>query len=322
MINKVDKVKEGHPSISVALCTYNGEKYLRNQLDSILCQTYPADEIVITDDCSTDGTLEIIKEYAEKTAIIKYSVNERNLGYVQNFSRAISKTSCDFVALSDQDDIWTENHLELLLTHIEDNAICVADAMMVDEAGKELGIKFSEIKQNDYIPAGNIPKVYRIVYNYNPYQGASMLINRKWVEGFLPFPPGTSFHDTFLAGCACLTKGLAVIPDVINRYRMHKGQVSTTWKVTVFDEIRRKRHHICFPNKQVMIDFVLKTVPSLSPEATDFINEFKHILMLDHMGRKKRIEILRIMNRHYKEIHSCPTYKYIILRSLHFLLAF
>lgn len=310
---------EGHKTISVALCTYNGADYLPAQLDSILNQTRPADEIVIVDDCSTDGTFAIIKAYAARTSVIKYYVNQTNVGYVRNFSSAISKTSCDYVALSDQDDIWTDDHLETLLKHIGDAAVCVGDCRMVNADGTPTGECFSDIKQNHYIPEGNVPKAYRIVYNYNPYQGASMLIGRKWVESFLPIPREAEFHDTFLAGCACLTQGLTVIPDIVNNYRVHNGQVSKFWKVTILQEMRRKQHHICFPNKRVMIDCVSKHAMDLTPEATAFIDEFHHILELDKQG--KRLEILKIKNQHYKEIYSCKSNKYIGLRSLHFLLA-
>ncbi len=305
--------------ISVALCTYNGEKYLPFQLDSILNQSRPADEIIIVDDGSSDDTLLIIKEYASRTSIIKYYVNEQNLGYVQNFSLAISKTTCDYVALADQDDIWTEDHLEILLNHIGNKAVCVGDSIMIDAFGKETGERFSALKQNYYIPENDVLKAYRIIYNYNPYQGASMLIDRRWVDSFLPIPATAGYHDTYLAACSCLTKGLAVIPDIITRYRMHEGQVTSLWKVTIFNEIKHRRHFICFPSKPIIISSLLKNSPILSPEASKFVNEFNLIQELDR--QRMRLKILKIKNSHYKEIYSCFSYKYIVLRSLHFLLS-
>ena len=306
--------------ISVALCTYNGEKYLPAQLSSILNQTYPAYEIIVIDDGSYDATLDIIKDYASKTTAIKYFVNQQNIGFVQNYSQAISKTCGDYVALSDQDDIWTEDHLEKLLNNIGDKAVCVGDSMMINADGQVTGVTFSEIKQNIYIPEKDVSRAYRIFYNYNPYQGASMLIDRKWIESLLPIPSEVGYHDTFLAGCASLTKGLAVIPDIITMYRMHDGQETSSWKVSVFDEIRHRRHFICFPSKPVIIDILLNRTPVyLSEEARAFIDEFQHILELDRQG--KRLKTLTIKNRHYKEIYSCFSNRHIFLRSLHFLLA-
>lgn len=308
-----------HPKISIALCTYNGEKYLTAQLDSILDQTHPADEIIIVDDGSTDATLDIIREYASRTDILQYFVNEQTLGYVRNFSKAISLTSGDFVALSDQDDIWTKDHIEKLLNSIGGKAVCVGDSIMIDAQGKETGERFSDIKQNYYIPENDVQKAYRIVFNYNPYQGASMLIDRKWVDSYLPIPVEAGYHDTFLAGCASLTQGLSVIPDAITKYRIHEGQVTSSWRVTVFDEIKHRRHFICFPSKPVIIDRVLDRAQILSLDASAFINEFKRIMDLDKQN--KRLKILRIKNRHYKEIYSSFSYRHILLRSLHFLLS-
>ena len=147
-----------------------------------------------------------------------------------------------------------------------------------------------------------------------------MLIDRNWVEDFLPIPDGVGYHDTYLASCASLTKGLSVIPDIITKYRIHDGQASTPWQMSVFAEIKRRYHFICYPGKRVIIDHLLKTIPSFSPEAADFIDEFNHILTLDSHG--KRFETLRILNRHYKEIFSCTSRRFILLRSLHFLVSF
>lgn len=301
------------------MCTYNGEKYIAQQLDSILKQTIQASEIIIIDDCSTDNTLGIIKDYARRIHKIKFFVNDHNLGFVSNFSQAISKTNGDYVALADQDDIWTENHLELLMRGIGDKAVCVGDAAMIDADGKDIGLKFSEIKQNIYIPDGDVPKAYRIIYNYSPYQGASMLIDRKWVEELLPIPSNCSFHDTFLSCCASLTKGLVVIPDVVNRYRIHTNNVTSSWKVTIWNEIKHKKHFVCFGNKPIIINHLQKHSSCISKEGMGFIEEFKRVLDLDN--RKRRLQVLRIKNRHYKEIYSCNSYKFFFIRSLHFLLS-
>ena len=116
----IDSVK-----ISVALCTYNGEKYLPAQLDSIINQSLQPYEIIIVDDGSSDDTRSILEQYSMKYKYIHLFYNEERLGFVRNFSSAISKTHGDYVALADQDDIWTENHLEALLHGIGHNAVCV-----------------------------------------------------------------------------------------------------------------------------------------------------------------------------------------------------
>lgn len=96
-------------------------------------------------------------------------------------------------------------------------------------------------------------------------------------------------------------------------------KVTKQWKVTILDELKRKRHVIFFPNKEIMINSVIVKAPELSKDALGFIKEFQNIMKLDRDN--KRIKILKIINRHYKEIYSCFTNKFITLRSLHFLLS-
>ena len=104
-MNKVRIKMINYPLISIAIATYNGEKYLEEQLDSIYAQTYKNIEVIVTDDCSSDKTVEILKKYY-KSHGLKYVINETNLGFVKNFEKAISLCRGDYIALSDQDDIW------------------------------------------------------------------------------------------------------------------------------------------------------------------------------------------------------------------------
>lgn len=93
-------------SISVVMCTYNGDKYLEQQIDSILCQTYPIHELIIQDDCSTDRTVTIIEAYQKRDPRVKLYINEAPLGFNYNFSSAFAKAEGEYIASSDQDDIW------------------------------------------------------------------------------------------------------------------------------------------------------------------------------------------------------------------------
>src|ERR1043166_3411462 len=99
--------------LSIALCTYNGAAFLREQLESIAAQTRTPDELVISDDQSTDGTLRLIEEFAETAGFpVRVSVNESNLGTAKNFEKAISLCRGDVIMLSDQDDVWHSDRLE------------------------------------------------------------------------------------------------------------------------------------------------------------------------------------------------------------------
>lgn len=94
------------PTVAVVMCTYNGEKYLRQQLDSILAQTYPIQELIVQDDCSTDTTLAILQEYEAKVPFMKVIENTHNLGFNLNFKTACMRATSDLIAISDQDDVW------------------------------------------------------------------------------------------------------------------------------------------------------------------------------------------------------------------------
>ncbi len=112
---------EEREKVSVVMCTYNGEKYIREQMDSILFQTYPIYELIIQDDGSTDNTINIIKEYQKTDERIKLFCNETSFGFNNNFSTAFAKASGDYIASSDQDDIWRSDKIEILLNSMHDD---------------------------------------------------------------------------------------------------------------------------------------------------------------------------------------------------------
>lgn len=105
--------------ITVAMATYNGQSYIRQQLNSILNQTYQELEIIIVDDCSSDNTLELITSFKDER--ITVLSNDYNMGVAKSFERAIENSSGDYIALCDQDDIWVANKLETLMVHIGNN---------------------------------------------------------------------------------------------------------------------------------------------------------------------------------------------------------
>lgn len=111
-------------TVSVVMCTFNGEKYLREQLDSIVNQTYPIYELIVQDDCSTDNTMSIVREYASRYPFIKMYTNQSNLGFNRNFQTACMRSSGDFVAISDQDDVWYPERIEKQVKTIGNHDIC------------------------------------------------------------------------------------------------------------------------------------------------------------------------------------------------------
>ena len=183
--------------IDILLATYNGEKYLKQQIDSILSQTYSNFRLIISDDCSTDGTRKILKEYKEKDKRITVYFQEKNLGYVKNFEFLLGKVENEIYALSDQDDVWLPEKIEKSIEkmQIEDSDLVFGDLEIVDENLKTINKSF-----NDYMHlTRKIKKCndYNKLYLYNCVTGCTILAKKKFLDKILPIPHNTKhvLHD-------------------------------------------------------------------------------------------------------------------------------
>jgi len=217
-------------TISVALCTYNGEKFLRKQLDSILDQTVSVNEIVVCDDGSTDATLKILNEYGKSYPhIFKIHNNEKNLRSVKNFEKAISLCQNDIIFLSDQDDVWVKEKVEKYTSFFRENpktnAIC-SNGFGIDQKDVILDVVtvwdiIAEQKKRN-------PKLsYFETINFagNFVTGASMAIRKDFVSKCTPFPEINGFHhDEWIALIAGYTDSLEFFPDKLFFYRQHDDQ--------------------------------------------------------------------------------------------------
>lgn len=198
------------------MATYNGQHYIREQLDSILEQTITPDEIVIVDDCSSDSTIEILKSYAkEHSGIIKIYQNEANLGYVKNFEKAISLCSFQYIALSDQDDIWMPKKLEMLLNGIGDSLLIHSDAHIIDAEGNILQESYSISARKR-----TVLNYFDIVY-FNSITGCTTLFKRELFSMTAPFPVIMP-HDWWLGMVAVFSNSIEYCPDPLIMYRQHE----------------------------------------------------------------------------------------------------
>lgn len=231
-------------TISIAMATYNGESYLREQIDSILNQTVQFDEFVICDDSSTDGTWEIITDYCNRDSRIKTYKNSHNIGFLRNFERALRLCTGRYIALSDQDDIWLPNHLEVLLNGIGDKAISVGDAEIINEAGIRTGKLLSYCTNMDYIPNEDIGKAYHIFFYACHYYGMAMLINKRILNKALPIPSCFKYHDMWLACLACFSGGIQYVDTPVTLYRRLDSSISGPKKRT--SKIRTIVGHLLF----------------------------------------------------------------------------
>jgi glycosyltransferase involved in cell wall biosynthesis len=209
--------------ISIAMATYNGEKFLREQLDSILAQTYTNLEIIICDDNSTDSTYEILHEYALLDSRIKLFKNETNLGVVKNFERVLSLSTGEFIALADQDDIWLPEKTEILLNKIENYDLVCSSFVLIDKDGKEIPKKKSFIK--DIVKSlfkKEIKHTVETIFYTNFVTGCTTLVRKSLLIKALPIPDGECYHDWWIATVALKQNGIKYLFDhQLILYRQH-----------------------------------------------------------------------------------------------------
>lgn len=206
--------------VSVAVATYNGERYLPQQLDSIYRQTYRNIEVVVTDDCSQDKTVEILERYRKKYGL-KYFVNDENLGYAKNFERAASLCSGDYIAFCDQDDIFFSDKIETLVREIGEYSLIYSDAALIDGDGAEFA--------QSYMRYVNFPML-----TGNPFKelvfrcfirGFQVLFTRDLLLAALPMPDRVT-HDDWFTILAAKRGGIRYLDRPLVQYRQHGRNVT------------------------------------------------------------------------------------------------
>lgn len=200
--------------VSVVLCTYNGEKYLKEQLESLLFQTYGSLEVIAVDDCSTDRTYTILSDYQKKHPQIRLYQNEKNIGYAKNFEKAISLCQGDFIALCDQDDIWETEKLSVLVQSIEGHILIYHDSRLVDEKGEAMDRKISNLVN---FHTGDRPEAFLF---FNCISSHAILFRKELTSHLFPFPE-SGFHDAWIGYVACNMGTIHALDECLVRYRQH-----------------------------------------------------------------------------------------------------
>lgn len=207
--------------ISVAMCTFNGERFLAEQLDSILNQTYQNIELVIVDDCSTDGTVELLEGYAQRDQRIRVIRNHQNLGFVQNFAKAMGECSGELIALADQDDIWFPEKIASLYHDIGDNWLIYSQISPVDSTGKLLNFKFPKVNRLE----GHCPLALML---NNCVTGHASLLRKEMLPLAMAAISDMPYHDQWLAIVASSRGALKASDKVLSYYRQHDN--NAVWK--------------------------------------------------------------------------------------------
>lgn len=208
------------PLVSVVLATYNGERFLQEQLDSIIRQTYENIEIIAIDDCSTDDTVAILNQYAANYSNFTVYKNEQNLGYIKNFEKGFSLANGHYIAPCDQDDRWLPRKIEVLLNNIGEHAIVYCNSEFINSTGQLIGKKMSETKTlTDF----NSPLMYIEVGT--SALGHAMLITKQIALAAMPFSKLFS-HDNWLGFVATFNSSVKFIDEVLVQYRRHDANLT------------------------------------------------------------------------------------------------
>jgi glycosyltransferase involved in cell wall biosynthesis len=233
------------PLISIAMCTYNGEAYLSDQLVSIGKQMQQPDELIVCDDGSTDSTLQVLDQFSKGAPFpVRVYRNEQRLGSTKNFEKAMSLCKGDFIFLSDQDDVWMPEKVNRLLQALRNNphaGYVFSDALIVDEALHPLGytmwqtIKFTPRERRQF-EQGKQPAV---LLKRNVVTGATMAFRATLKSFILPIPE-EAIHDEWIALLASAIGIYGVLIDEsLIHYRQHSQQLRGGQKFSLVEQAKR-----------------------------------------------------------------------------------
>lgn len=275
-------------TLSIALCTYNGSRFIREQFQSLANQTLQPFEVVVTDDCSQDETISIIQEFS-KVLNIKIFVNDSTLKVTKNFERAVSLCSGDIILMCDQDDIWHPDKLAKISKYFQENPNKLAtfsDADLVDEQGTSLGknfwsvVRFNEPQIQQFKENNSV----ELLLAGNRSAGCMMAFRKELIEKLIPFPTNIPFmiHDNWITIVAVMMDSLGLIDEKLISYRQHsfqqigirEKQIGKT--VSLKDRFSRPRNEKIAPFLEKRDYFcVLKDV--LSERINPNNHNFKHL---------------------------------------------
>lgn len=211
--------------IDILLATYNGEKFVKEQIESILNQTYENFNLIISDDASTDNTLNILEEYEKKDTRIKVFKKEKNKGLIDNFEFLLKNVTSDYFMFSDQDDIWKKDKIEKSINKLkeESSGLVYTDLEIVDEKLNVIYPSYWKYKQ-----------IYKKIIKYNNFEalylnnfvtGCTILAKSKYIKDILPLPRNSKFvlHDYWTALIISAKDKISYVEEPTIQYRQHKN---------------------------------------------------------------------------------------------------
>lgn len=277
--------------VSIAMATYNGERFLRKQLDSLFKQTILPYEVIVVDDCSKDNTIKILEEYKKNNGLIYY-INDQNKGVNKTFERALKECTGDYIMFCDQDDIWFPNKIEITLNkmlEIENNkpAIVSSQCINIDANDKILTYKKKKYKDPLSLEATLIDKGFS--------QGCSLMINKKLISNLNTFPENRKLYDAYISFAGACIGNKYNICEPLMYYRRHDqnvmGKLEKINNHNPLKKIKSKLTNRLFP--QYRLNIIKETKDEyghmFKPEALKLSNE---ILNFNNSNIIKRISFI------------------------------
>lgn len=230
--------------VSVVMAAYNGEKYIREQLLSVLKQLSENDEVIISDDHPYTGTYEAVKEYIESDGRIRY-IKGPGKGVIKNFENAISAAEGDYIFLCDQDDVWLDGKVRAVSAELRNGAVVVMhDAIVTDE-------NLNPVKQSFFEVMGSGTGIIKNIIK-NTYIGCCMAFSKSLKPFILPFPDDLPMHDQWIGLAGEKAGRVALIKEPLIYYRRHSGAVTggrtsfsqkLKWRISIIKAVMRKQVH-------------------------------------------------------------------------------
>jgi glycosyltransferase involved in cell wall biosynthesis len=273
------------PPISVVLCTYNGAKYIEAQLASILAQTYAVAEIIVVDDVSSDDTMAVVERAAARDSRISLSQNAFNIGFTSNFESALQVAKHDYIAISDQDDIWHLQKIEKMMAAFTTDAAAIyCDSVRFT---KDIPINPIKNKSSRHVAGTDVRKLAM----HNTVSGHALIIRKSLLEKALPIPSAV-YYDWWLALQAVTSGGLQYLDEILVYQRAHDNNV-TIAKNASSKELRNSYRTMLRTHLQAFVQ-----IASLSEkDKTFFIDFAKHWSKMLKNGTSSGLFLFMLKNR-------------------------
>jgi glycosyltransferase involved in cell wall biosynthesis len=309
----VNRTKENIPEVSIVMCTYNGENYLIEQLNSIAEQTHSPDELIVSDDGSTDNTIQILKQFNKQASFpVRLYCNKKRLGPTKNFEKAISLSNGEIIFFSDQDDIWMPQKIGMILQlfmNYKDAGYVFSNALIVDNTSCHMGytmwesIGFTKYQRKQYQQGNQLA----VLLKHNVVTGATMAFRAKLKSIILPMPDQW-LHDEWIAllASSIAMPGMFIEMPLI-KYRQHSSQFIGGKRQSFF--------------KQVMEATTIRghaMETQLQQQKSKYANALERLTMIGQ-HEESTLHSLKAKIEHLQVRYSIHKHKYHIVRFVYVL---